>query len=39
MKYGKSGERQHRHRIIFTIRDQTVHVLDVRHTARDEVGP
>jgi plasmid stabilization system protein ParE len=35
--YGRSGKRKHKHRIIFTIRDDTVHVLYVRHTARDEL--
>ena len=34
--YGKSGKRRHKHRIIFTIREDTVHVLYVRHTARDD---
>jgi hypothetical protein len=29
----------YRHRIIFTIRDNAVHVLYVRHTARDELEP
>ena len=37
--YGRSGKRKHKHRIIFTIRDDTVHVLYVRHTARDELEP
>jgi plasmid stabilization system protein ParE len=37
--YGRGGKRSHRHRIIFTIRDDTVHVLYVRHTARDELEP
>ena len=37
--YGRSGKRKHKHRIIFTIRDDTVHVLFVRHTARDELEP
>jgi plasmid stabilization system protein ParE len=37
--YGRSGKRQHKHRIIFTIRNETVHVLYVRHTARDELKP
>ncbi len=37
--YGRSGKRMHKHRIIFTIRDDTVHVLYVRHTARDQVEP
>jgi plasmid stabilization system protein ParE len=37
--YGRSGKRTHKHRIIFTIRDDVVHVLYVRHTARDELEP
>jgi plasmid stabilization system protein ParE len=37
--YGRSGKRKHKHRIIFTIRNDAVHVLFVRHTARDEVEP
>ena len=37
--YGKSGQRKHKHRIIFTIRQDAVHVLYVRHTARDELEP
>jgi plasmid stabilization system protein ParE len=37
--YGRSGKRTHKHRIIFTIRDDAVHVLYVRHTARDELEP
>jgi plasmid stabilization system protein ParE len=37
--YGRGGKRIHRHRIIFTIREDTVHVLYVRHTARDELEP
>jgi plasmid stabilization system protein ParE len=39
MLYGKRGKRQHKHRIIFTIREDTVYVLYVRHTARDELEP
>jgi plasmid stabilization system protein ParE len=35
--YGRSGRRRHKHRIIFTVRDDTVYVLYVRHTARDEL--
>jgi plasmid stabilization system protein ParE len=35
--YGRSGKRRHRHRIIFTIRDDAVHILYVRHTARDKL--
>jgi plasmid stabilization system protein ParE len=37
--YGPGGKRAHRHRIIFTIREDTVHILYVRHTARDELEP
>jgi plasmid stabilization system protein ParE len=37
--YGGGGKRTHRHRIIFTIREDTVHILYVRHTARDELEP
>lgn len=33
------GKRQHRHRILFTIREDTVHVLYVHHGARDELQP
>ncbi len=32
-------QRGHKHRIVFTIRDDAVHVLYERHTARDEVEP
>jgi plasmid stabilization system protein ParE len=35
--YGKAGKRIHKHRILFTIREDKVHVLFVRHTARDEL--
>ncbi len=37
--YGKRGKRKHKHRIIFTVREDTVYVLYVRHTARDELAP
>jgi plasmid stabilization system protein ParE len=37
--YGGHGKRKHKHRIIFTIRHDTVYVLYVRHTARDELKP
>ena len=37
--YGRRGKRKHKHRIIFTIRHDTVYVLYVRHTARDELEP
>jgi plasmid stabilization system protein ParE len=39
MLYGKRGKRKHKHRIIFTVREETVYVLYVRHTARDELEP
>ena len=35
--YGR--HKQHKHRIIFTIRDDAVHVLYVRHSACDELEP
>jgi plasmid stabilization system protein ParE len=37
--YGRGGKRRHRHRILFTIRADAVHILYVRHTARDELEP
>ena len=37
--YGQRGKRKHKHRIIFTIRDDAVYILYVRHTARDELEP
>jgi len=37
--YGRRGKRTHKHRIIFTVRDDAVYVLYVRHTARDELEP
>jgi Txe/YoeB family toxin of Txe-Axe toxin-antitoxin module len=37
--YGRSGKRIHKHRILFTVREDTVHILYVRHTARDELEP
>ncbi len=37
--YGRGGKRVHQHRIIFTIREDAVHILYVRHTARDELEP
>jgi plasmid stabilization system protein ParE len=37
--YGRSGKRRHKHRIIFAIREDTVHIPYVRHTARDEIEP
>lgn len=37
--HGRGGERTHRYRILFTIREETVHVLYIRHTARDELEP
>jgi plasmid stabilization system protein ParE len=33
------GKKTMRYRIIFTIRDDAVHVLYVRHAARDEIEP
>jgi plasmid stabilization system protein ParE len=35
--YGR--QKRHKHRILFTIRDDVVYVLYVRHTARDELEP
>jgi hypothetical protein len=35
----RGGKRAHKHRIIFTLRQKTVIVLYVRHTARDELEP
>ena len=37
--YGRGGKRVHKYRIIFTIREDAVHILFVRHTARDELEP
>jgi plasmid stabilization system protein ParE len=37
--YGRGGKRTHRHRVIFTIREETVHIRYVRHTGRDELEP
>ena len=37
--YGGGGKRTHKHRIIFTVRADTVHIIYVRHTARDELEP
>jgi plasmid stabilization system protein ParE len=37
--YGRGGKRVHRHRILFTIREDTIYILYVRHTARDELEP
>ena len=37
--YGRGGKRRHKHRILFTIREDTVHILYIRHTARDELEP
>jgi plasmid stabilization system protein ParE len=37
--YGPPGKQKHKHRIIFTIREDAVHILYVRHTARDELEP
>jgi plasmid stabilization system protein ParE len=33
LNYGKRGERKHKHRIIFIVREDTVYVLYVRHAA------
>jgi plasmid stabilization system protein ParE len=37
--YGGSDKRTHKHRIIFTVREDIVHILCVRHAARDELLP
>lgn len=37
--YGRSGKRIHKHRLLFTIREDAVHILYVPHTARDELEP
>ena len=37
--YGSGGKRIHKHRILFTVRGDAVHILYVRHTARDELEP
>jgi hypothetical protein len=37
--HGKGGKRKHKHRIIFTVREDTAYVLYVRHTARGELEP
>jgi plasmid stabilization system protein ParE len=37
--YGKPGKRKHKHRILFTVREDAVYVLYVRHTARDQLEP
>lgn len=37
--YGRRGKRVHKHRIIFTVGEDTVYVLSIRHTARDELEP
>ncbi|HWE39138.1 MAG TPA: type II toxin-antitoxin system RelE/ParE family toxin [Isosphaeraceae bacterium] len=33
------GKRHHRYRVLFTIREETVHILYVHHGARDELEP
>jgi plasmid stabilization system protein ParE len=33
------GKRQHKYRILFTVRGDTVNVLHVRHAARDALRP
>jgi plasmid stabilization system protein ParE len=35
--YGRS--KRYKHRIIFTLREDAVHILYVRHSARDELEP
>jgi plasmid stabilization system protein ParE len=37
--YGRRGKRIHKHRIIFTVHEDAVYVLYVRHTARGELEP
>ncbi len=37
--YGRRGKRIHKHRILFTLGEDTVYVLYIRHTARDELEP
>lgn len=37
--HGPRGKRKHKHRIILAVREDTVYVLYVRHTARDELEP
>jgi plasmid stabilization system protein ParE len=37
--YGRRGKRFHKYRIIFTIKEDAVHILYVRHTARGELEP
>ena len=37
--YGRRGKRTHKHRILFTLGEDTVYVLYIRHTARDELEP
>jgi plasmid stabilization system protein ParE len=37
--YGRGGKRVHKHRILFTVREDTVHILYVRHIAGDELEP
>jgi len=34
--YGRS--KKSRHRILFTVKEDTVYVLHIRHSARDEIG-
>jgi plasmid stabilization system protein ParE len=37
--YGERGKRKHKHRIIFSVKEDAVYVLYVRHTARDDLEP
>jgi plasmid stabilization system protein ParE len=37
--YGRRGKRRHKQRINFTVREDSVFVLYVRHTARGELEP
>jgi plasmid stabilization system protein ParE len=34
--YGRRGKRIHKHRILFTVREDAVYVLYVRHTVRED---
>ena len=37
--YGRRGKRIHKHRLLFTVGEDAVYVLYVRHTARDDLEP
>lgn len=37
--HGDGGKRTHKHRILFTVREDAVHALYIRDTARDELEP